>query len=70
MNMATPELMDRDIPYSKREYVFLFTQYPINMTGISFVDLKSTCPGKDRNFNASYWHQLLSVFEMDENENK
>ena len=26
MNMATPELMDRDIPYSKREYVFLFTQ--------------------------------------------
>ena len=37
----------------------------MSITGISFDDLPTTCVGKLMYFSASYWHQLLMMFDSD-----
>ena len=67
-NNVTPTEIMQAVMYSWYSYVLFDTTFPINITGMTLDALAKTCVGKLTNLRASYWHQLLMMFENELNE--
>ncbi len=63
---AMPREMKTATTYSYFSYFLRETTHPMIMTGIILEALAKTCVGKLMNFKASYWHQLLIMFENEQ----